>query len=388
MGFAMSTFSMVSGFWGPWNTAAFMDSSFLGQEVTDENAGSRCGQGLDEGLAAQDLLRSVAPAERRRRVRDRPSVDFQDAIDQVHDPVVLQTSASVEAALALPVEGEARLRDLDDERGPRGMLTAVAPTSAARDRDVGLWLGLVVELDGALGPHQPARLQRSVRAGDVVMQGALRHTAGDVNVSDAGRWSTRGRSRAALGLTVDGAPGRRPAAEAALEMGHARKPHLAQHVRGERRTLAAGTVHDDAFHGIDLARVVVRRRVEPELEHATRHVGRAGNEAELAPLADVADVQDLDVTARHLGLDLLDRQVLNPRLRFLDHLPDGLPRLPHICLLSTASSHRRRDRAPRWTPRSARCPGARVTPPRFGSPTRRACSPSSRVRLAIRRRGR
>src|SRR6058998_1342157 len=143
MGFAMSTFSMVSGFWGPWNTAAFMDSSFLGQEVADENAGPWSGQELDEGLGAQDLLRSVAPAERRRRVRDRPSVDFQDAIDQVHEPVVLQASASVEAALVLPVEGQARLRDLDDERGPRGMLTAVASTSAVRDRDIGLGLGLV-----------------------------------------------------------------------------------------------------------------------------------------------------------------------------------------------------------------------------------------------------
>src|SRR2546422_7729718 len=204
------------------------------------------------------------------------------------------------------------------------------------------------------------RVQRRVRAGDVVMQGTLRHRAGDVNVSDAGRWSTRGRSRAALGLAVDGAPGRRPAAEAALEMGHARKPHLAQHVRGERGTLAAGTVHDDALYGIDLARVVVRRRVEPELEHATRHVGRAGNEAELAPLADVADVQDLDVTAGHLGFDLLDRQVLNPRLRFFDHLPDRLPRLPHMRSLSHESSHHWRDQATRWTPRSARCPGARA----------------------------
>src|SRR2546425_2768437 len=225
-----------------------------------------------------------------------------------------------------------------------------------------------------------ARVQRRVRTGDVVMQGTLRHTAGDVNVSDAGRWSTRGRSRAALGLTVDGAPGRRPAAEAALEMGHARKPHLAQHVGGERRTLAAGTVHDDALRRIDLARVVVRRRVEPELEHAARHVGRAGNEAELAPLADVADVQDLDVTAGHLGLDLLDRQVLDPRLRFLDHLPDGLPRLPHnMCPLSTASSHRRRYRATRWTPRSARCPGARA---RSGHRSRARVDGTSRRRRA------
>src|SRR5213593_2577517 len=164
MGFATSTFSMVSGFCGPWNTAAFMDGSFLRQEVADENAGSRRDQELDEGLGAQDLPRSVAPAERRRRVRDRPSVDSQNAIDQVHDPVVVQASAGVEAALVLPVEGQARLRDLDDERRPRGMLTAVAPTSAARDRDVGLWLGLVVELDGTLRPHQPARLERSAES--------------------------------------------------------------------------------------------------------------------------------------------------------------------------------------------------------------------------------
>src|SRR2546428_7251354 len=104
MGFAMSTFSIVSGFWGPWNTAAFMDSSFLGQEVADENAGSRCGQELDEGLGAQDLLRSVAPAERRRRVRGRPAGDVPDALDEGHDTVVLQTSARVEAGPSPPVE--------------------------------------------------------------------------------------------------------------------------------------------------------------------------------------------------------------------------------------------------------------------------------------------
>src|SRR2546426_8064852 len=150
MGFAMSTFSMVSGFCGPWNTAAFMDSSFLRQEVADENAGSRRDQELDEGLDAQDLPRSVAPAERRRRIRDGPPVDFQDAIDEVHDPVVVQASAGVEAALVLPVEGQARLRDLDDERGPRGMLTAIAPPISACDCDGGLGLRLVVELDWAL----------------------------------------------------------------------------------------------------------------------------------------------------------------------------------------------------------------------------------------------
>src|SRR6267143_331343 len=57
--------------------------------------------------------------------------------------------------------------------------------------------------------------------------------------------------------------------------------------------------------------------------------GRPAGEAELLPLAHVADVHHLDVAAGHLGLDLLDGQIFDPRLRFLDHLPDGSLRLPH-----------------------------------------------------------
>src|SRR5262249_54215634 len=66
-----------------------------------------------------------------------------------------------------------------------------------------------------------------------------------------------------------------------------------------------------------------------ELEHPARHVRRAGNEAELAPLANVADVHDLRLAARHLRVELLDGQILDARLGFLDHLPDGFLRLPH-----------------------------------------------------------
>src|SRR5882724_1630458 len=135
MGLAISTFSIVRGLLGPWNTAAFMESSFLGQEIADENAGSRCGQ-------------------------DGPPVYFRDAIDEIHDPVVIQTRASVQATLVLPVEGQARLRDLDDERGPRRVAAAEAPPIARHDRDIGLGLRLGVELDGTLRPYEPARLQR------------------------------------------------------------------------------------------------------------------------------------------------------------------------------------------------------------------------------------
>src|SRR5206468_8991639 len=124
MGFATSTFSMVRGLLGPWNTAAFMDSSFLGQEVADEDVGSRRGQELDGRLGAQDLPRSVAPAERCRRIAHGPSVDFQDAIDEIQDPVIVQTRTGVEAAFVLAIEGQARIRDFDDEHGPRRMPAA------------------------------------------------------------------------------------------------------------------------------------------------------------------------------------------------------------------------------------------------------------------------
>src|SRR5438552_6793356 len=185
-----------------------------------------------------------------------------------------------------------------------------------------------------------ARVQRRVRAGYVAMKEDATSGGGRRQCVRFRTMVDAAPSRPALGLALDGAPGSRPAGEADRQVGDAREPHLAQHVRGERGTLAAGAVHDDAFRRIDLARVVVRRRVEPELEHPAWHVGRARNEAELAPLADVADVQDLDVAPGHLGLDLLDRQVLDPRLRFFDHLPDGLPRLPHeMCPLL----HRRTD---------------------------------------------
>src|SRR4029434_8270048 len=94
---------------------------------------------------------------------------------------------------------------------------------------------------------------------------------------------------AILGLALDRAAGLRPAGEADREVGDARESHLAEHVGRQGRALAARTIHDDALRRVDLARVVVRRRVEPELEHAARHVGRAGNEAELAPLECVSD---------------------------------------------------------------------------------------------------
>src|SRR5262245_45353224 len=116
MGCATSTFSMVRGFWGPWNTAAFISAPFLGQQISDENTSSRHCHELHARPGAQRILRRIPPAERRRRVRDRSPVNLQHAIDEVHDPEIGEARAGVETALVISIEGQTRLGDLDDER--------------------------------------------------------------------------------------------------------------------------------------------------------------------------------------------------------------------------------------------------------------------------------
>src|SRR3989442_1028753 len=151
----MSTSSMVSGFWGPWNTAAFMGCSFLGQEVADAKARPRGGQKLDGGFGAQRLRRPVAPTERRRLVGDGSSVHLQDAIDEIHDPVVLEPGPGVETALVLTIDAEARLCDLDDEGGPRRMSAAVPPSVAPRPPHPRPGLRLLVQPAGPFPPPAP-----------------------------------------------------------------------------------------------------------------------------------------------------------------------------------------------------------------------------------------
>jgi hypothetical protein len=88
-------------------------------------------------------------------------------------------------------------------------------------------------------------------------------------------------------------------------------------------------VQHDALLRIDLARVVLRGRVQPEFQHPARHVERAGDVAELLPLAHVADVEDLHVAPRHLRSELLVAQVLDALLRRLHHLAHRLLRNEH-----------------------------------------------------------
>src|SRR5437867_10246872 len=83
MGFAMSTFSIVSSLWGPWNTAAFMAHSF--GESRRECIATRRPHALAlqrEALVERDaddseLLPSKASRFQISRDRGRPSVRRQ-----------------------------------------------------------------------------------------------------------------------------------------------------------------------------------------------------------------------------------------------------------------------------------------------------------------------
>src|SRR5262249_41983687 len=72
------------------------------------------------------------------------------------DPVVSNTRARVEAALVLPVEGEARLRHLHYEDGARGVTRAVVGPLPPYHGQVWLGLGFLVEGHGHLDSHQAA----------------------------------------------------------------------------------------------------------------------------------------------------------------------------------------------------------------------------------------
>ncbi len=60
------------------------------------------------------------------RFWSRVSVDFQLAIGQVHDPVILHSGLRVEVSLDAAVESERGIADLDDQEGIPWMIDEVA----------------------------------------------------------------------------------------------------------------------------------------------------------------------------------------------------------------------------------------------------------------------
>src|SRR5215472_12279512 len=84
------------------------------------------------------------------------AIYLEHALGKIHDPIRWHAGARVETALVLAVEIQARLGDLHQERGPRGMRMAIVPKTPGYYAHVRLGLGLVVESNGHLGSDDPA----------------------------------------------------------------------------------------------------------------------------------------------------------------------------------------------------------------------------------------
>src|ERR1700730_8331155 len=80
-----------------------------GKEIEDAEPYARQCERGDGRVAHEHLDGPVAPTERRGRVRGRTAVYLEDAVNQIHDPVVGDTGAGVEAALVVAVQSEAQL---------------------------------------------------------------------------------------------------------------------------------------------------------------------------------------------------------------------------------------------------------------------------------------
>jgi len=91
---------------------------WLRQQVGHRDLTGRESEGNDGGRSRQACARLVPPSIGRRGVRPRVTVHLQDSLDQVHDPVVLDSRPRVEARLVRAIEVETRCCPPPRPRGP------------------------------------------------------------------------------------------------------------------------------------------------------------------------------------------------------------------------------------------------------------------------------
>lgn len=75
---------------------------------------------------------------------------------KIDDPALRDPGPGMQGHFHLPVEGEGRVRDLDDQQRIRGLRVSVrvAPGPEPDDRDVGLGLGVIVQAHGIPNAHR------------------------------------------------------------------------------------------------------------------------------------------------------------------------------------------------------------------------------------------
>jgi hypothetical protein len=98
-------------------------------------------------------------------------VYLEHRVDQVQDPVVGDSRASIERALAKPVGRERRVGGLDDEDRRGRMGIAIVGETTSNDRDVGLGLGGVVQRDRSLEPGVEPGTERAFQREPGAMNG-------------------------------------------------------------------------------------------------------------------------------------------------------------------------------------------------------------------------
>src|SRR5437667_8264113 len=128
----------------------------LRQEIGDSDGRRRRGERHDRGVGAQRFDRRVAPVPACRARARRLTMDLQYAVVEVENPVVPDSRAGICRGLPSAREGQARLRDLDDERRTSRVRGGVVTWRAANDADIRLGLGPVIEDDRALSLNEPA----------------------------------------------------------------------------------------------------------------------------------------------------------------------------------------------------------------------------------------
>jgi len=92
-------------------------------------------------------------------------IDLQAPIGQVHDRLIRDTGARVEASLALAIEVQARRGDLDDKSGVRRMAQVISRLASDHGH-IGLGLGLVIKRHGKLRLYRPARAEGALEGSD------------------------------------------------------------------------------------------------------------------------------------------------------------------------------------------------------------------------------
>jgi hypothetical protein len=90
-------------------------------------------------------------------------MNFDHAIEEIDDPIVRDSTPSVDGCFPPTRETQARVGDLDHESGKPRMRVDIVARRTANHADVRLWLGPVAEEAGTLDLNEPSVSENAVQ---------------------------------------------------------------------------------------------------------------------------------------------------------------------------------------------------------------------------------